>query len=337
MDNFFINICSCIYAWIDLFENLYIVSVCDSFYAQTSDVSSKEEIHNKYVYYIIYKVFASIPFSIFQSFIVINLTYRSAISLIDYLIRNLKTTPPSIKLKKHNEDSFFCNLLCVNDENELIYSKYDIDYVIQLLHGKENNKKPLKLIKKYDYFKHQTLDKSFYSKIVNFFKKKIDWDDNFRFTARFMNTIVVAVVSLYYFVLYLSYNMAYLGSIVSTYLDTALKFINSVNGLEVNVGQFLCDLSEDICIDALNRSFKLPTLPIYHFQDVWCSVIAIFVVPLVASLLICLLQLYFLTRDAKTHITELYKGTCQFVVKATDIPNASIASSSFHFGGLVKF
>ena len=326
VDNFFINITSCIYAWIDLFENLYIASVCDSFYAQTGDVSSKEEVYNKYVYYIVYKIFASIPFSIFQSFIVINLTYRSAISLIDYSIRNRKTN-------QNNADSFFCNLLCVNDEHELIYSKYDIDYVIQLLHGKENNKRSLKLIKKYDYFKHQTLDSSFLSKILNFLKKKLDWDDNFRFTARFMNTIVVAVVSLYYFVLYLSYNMAYLGSIVSTYLDTALKFINSVNGLEVNIGQFLCDLSADICIDAFNRSVKLPALPIYHFQDVWSSVIAIFVVPLIASLLICLLQLYLLTRDAKTHIKELYKGTCQFVVKATDIPNASIASSSFHFGG----
>jgi len=61
----------------------------------------------------------------------------------------------------------------------------------------------------------------------------------------------------------------------------------------------------------------------------------IIIIPVFASLLVCLLQILFLVKDSKTHIKQLYKGECEFVVKAKNVSNASIASASFHFGGYV--
>ena len=249
----------------------------------------------------------------------------------------LRNRSSLIKPIDHNEDSFCCSLLAVNDEHELIYSKYDILYVIELLNRKlgahETAKKSFKTFEKYEYSKLKIENKSVLAKVKNFVKKLLDWDANFRFTSRFMNTMLVALVALYYFVIFLSYVMAYYGNRLAQLLDYVLGVVNQVNGIEINLGEILCSFSEDICIEALKIPFKLPDLPINHFAGVRDSVIAIFVVPLFGSLLICLVQLYLLSRDIKTHIKQLYKGTCEFVLKVDKIPTPSIASSSFHFGG----
>ena len=335
-DSFLINTTACIYSWIDYVNNVYINSVCYGFYEQSADVfSDKNAVNKKFIYFTIYKVFFSIPFSIFSSFIVINLTYRSIINLIDYILRNRSIL---IKPIDHNEDSFCCNLFAVNDEHELIYSKYDILYVIELLDqrgggSQETAKKSFKTFENYEYSKLKIENKNILAKVKNIFKKLLDWDANFRFTSRFMNTMLVALVALYYFVIYLSYLMAYYGNKLSELLDFVLEVVDQINGIEINPGDILCSFSQDICIEALKVPFKLPNLPINHFGGVRESVIAIFVVPLFASLLICLVQLYLLSRDTKTHIKQLYKGTCEFVLKANKIPSPSIASSSFHFGG----
>lgn len=160
-----------------------------------------------------------------------------------------------------------------------------------------------------------------------------DPDTTFRFTSRYCNTLMVAVVALYYVFLYWSYtismNVSLLVNFLPDFLDTGT--------LSINVGQFLCDYVPGACLPALVEagpiSIPLPKKFIKLFPGFKSWILAVFVVPLFASLLVCLIQVFFLVRETKTHLLEMYQGKCEFVKKAKNIPKESIASSSFHFGG----
>ena len=128
LNHFLINATACVYAWLDFFNNTYQFSVCNGFYKEIGP--SKEalsELNRRYTFFTIYKVLSSIPFALFSSFIVVSLTHRSFIELIDFM------------LCKRQQEQKNNSLFKVKDENEIIYSKCDIDYVIDLLDNRFSN------------------------------------------------------------------------------------------------------------------------------------------------------------------------------------------------------
>jgi hypothetical protein len=287
------------------------------------------------LFFIIYQTLRSIPFSIFSSFIVISLTYRCLIDLIDYiLIYKNKSIPYFSKLLSTSRDSFCCDLFCVNDENEAFYSKCDVDYVLNLLNSKNDSisKKTFQKIKKHYYLTEKVEKKGIGIKLLSVFKSLFSWDPYFRFSSRVVNTLVVTFVVLYYIVIFWTYFIAY----NSKYFTNLIPEEVDLRNMTIPIGELLCQLSEEICIESFqNYTLKLP-IPEKIIQILpWIrdSILWVFAAPLIISPLICLLQIFLISRDIKTHLKQLYKGECDFIQKAVTIGNASIANSSFHFGG----
>jgi hypothetical protein len=335
LDNFIITITACFYCWIDFINNTYQNSLCSGFYEEIRDETDKDVINRKYVYFIIYKTFNSIPFSVFSSFIVISLSYRSIIDLVDYVLRYKHRSIPYIsRLFAKSKDSFCCDLFNIDDEHEIIYSQCDIDYVLNLLNskGEKNSQKTLVQAKEFNYVTLLIEKKNFMNKILSIIKKVIKWDPNFRFSSRVINSFVVSFVSLYYVVLLITYNVSYYVNYLAAFIPDSFDSSKA----EIPVGDILCSFSSDICIDsAMNYTVHLP-VPEKIVQVLpWLreSVIWVFTAPLILSPILCLLQIYLLSSDIKTHLKQLYKGECDFVRKAETIGNASIANASFHFGG----
>ncbi len=147
--------------------------------------------------------------------------------------------------------------------------------------------------------------------MIFFFQKAFNLNANFHFSSRFTNTIVVALIALYYFMITVSYLLSYISSAVLNSIPTLVyQFIISLTDD--------CDEQDEKCVDYIKSLLLMVILA-----------------PLIVTPLICLFQIYFLTSDVKRHLKELYKGKCQFVLKAESIGNSSIAESSFHFGGFV--
>ena len=362
--------------WIDFIENIYQYGKCDSIITSVSDFGSKDEIDFMLSYFIAYKVLNAIPLSIFSSMIIITLMYRATINLIDFI---LKYITPIFKgeMRRINADSFCCLLFGVDDEHELLYSRYDVEYVINLLKTsrdlklqlvdenaidemideiefkeKSPNGKPFyqnetkqdveakNMKTKYLKVKKQKKKHKIIEKLDSIFRKVVyDWDPTFRFTSRFVNTMVVAFVALYYFFIYLLYFMydsfGWIGNVVGA-LEPVLTDILK-NG--INVGDVICAISEEMCIEQLQSYGNIPIpLPKKLNQSIanvlpnlGSSVTTIFVAPVFIAFFICIIQLGCLIKDAKTHLKELYKGKCEFISK--NVSNESVASSSFHFGG----
>jgi hypothetical protein len=247
-------------------------------------------------------------------------------------------------INKKNSDSFLCNICYFDDDNEIIYSAYDLVYVINLLNESkgeieyvsdddENDSNLNQLIKQkymsnYCYIKYEKKESNFSNKLFNFFCKHIyQWDSTFRFTSRFINTITVALVALYYFFLYLSYKLI----IFITFYVSKIQDFDVENSAGIKIGEILCNFVRYCDLEEL--VMPIPHDNINLLKSLKSSLMAIFIVPIFASLLLCLLQLGLLIKDSKTHIVELNKGRCEFVKKAKSLANAAIASSSFHFGG----
>ncbi len=322
------------YAWIDYANNTYQISMCRGFYESIKGEINKDTIDRKYSYYLIYKTFYSIPFSIFSSFIVINLTYRSIVDLVDYIMRYRHKSEVSYfaELYTKNNDSFCCDFLNINDNDEIIFSQCDIDYVLNLINSKDEEiqKKHFKQIKKYQHLIVSVEKKNFATKFNSIFKRILNWDSNFRFSSRVVNTFVVSFVALYYLVLNVTYGISYY---VNTFVEYYLDPINA----QIAIGDILCSITSGLlCIESLSDfKIKIP-IPDKIIQLLpWLrdSIRWVFTVPLILSPIICLLQIYLLSNDIKTHLKQLYKGECDFVRKALNIGNSAIARGSFHFGG----
>jgi len=249
---------------IDFIQNVYQYGKCDSIYTEldlSSDSADQiEELNRKLPYFIAYKVLSAIPLFIFSSFIVIDLIYKAMINLFDFIIRNGYYWTRSQMLEKAR-DSFFCLLLNVDDDHEIIYTKHDLDYVFDLF-----NKE--KLIKKSIYDDNQRVNtnkidilpnlelafKQKYSKkariqpktffLIKLVNKIYPIDPNFRFTSKFCNTIIVALVALYYTCL-----LAYYFSILITFLTKILpENIDFSQPIEINIGDIGCILADEFCI-----------------------------------------------------------------------------------------
>jgi hypothetical protein len=266
VDSLLINFTSVLSILIDFLANIYKYGQCESI---SSEDVTIYQVENYIVYYIIYKFLFALPFTIISSILLIEQIYKTICSVIDCIkFRNISS---------REDDSFCCKLFDLKDDNEFIYSEYDYKYVNSLLSNKyqSNNKN---IIKKYIY----------------------DWDTNFKFTSRFLNTITVAMITLYYFFI----NFGYYFIIYSTAL---------VN-LIVNV----------LTSDEKDQKNLANTLRL------------ISILPIFLSLIICIVQLFLLVRETRTYLIQLYKGKCEFLkfVNRKKMIDEAV-SNHFSFGGFL--
>lgn len=120
MNTFFISITCVIYLWIDFVENIYLYGKCDSIVNEAD--SSLDETNRRLPFYIAYKVLSAVPLSIFSSFIIITLTYKAIVNLIDFVTRFRSPKTRSTMIEK-SQDTAFCMIANVDDDNEIIYNK----------------------------------------------------------------------------------------------------------------------------------------------------------------------------------------------------------------------
>jgi hypothetical protein len=294
-------------------------------------------------YWISYKVLTIIPTIFFSSYITINLTYRGIITLAN-----------KFKRKEKNTKCMFCN---VDDHSENIYSHSDILYVLKLFRGSKNSKNiKSELGKNIEIFskifrrvsnineKEEIMSSDveeeqrtsitrfgrFKIKVKYLFKNYVyDWQDTFRFTSRFVNTHIVAFLTLYHTALllldFLIDQIVYI-----TYRVNVIDFDNLQN---ITFGDLSCFFGEDFCIRELNYPLPLPKTVIKFGREFFPSLRSVFLVPFFVALLICTIQVLIGMRDIKRHLLELYAGKCFYLPPLKTISNASISSSSFHFGG----
>lgn len=337
--------------WIDFTSNVFYYGKCDSYSGSRGIQNDRPEAQRRVIIYIVYKSLFALPFSIFSSFILINLTYRSFINLVDFIYSYRNSDRKQTMIEKA-KDSFFCLIANVDDDDELIYCRNDLDYVMRLLRKKKSEDEEFSYTSDEDSetlsydgseksLKTKNRDSYMYSKILK--KKKVSkfkrisriiykWDPAFKFTSRFVNTILVAFVTLYYFVIYIAYRVI----IAVTYNINKIPDEKLKEGkLSVNFGALFCSISKRFCSKSLTDIGNIDMdvgnpgfLP--YFKE---NLSAVFITPLFTAAIITVLQLFFLVKDVKTHLGELYRGECTFVEKASKIGKGSIASSSFHFGG----
>jgi len=213
-----------------------------------------------------------------------------------------------------------------------------LDYVVCLLEKKRDDtsdqKIPIESAKEFEKnFKYLTVKKPKNSFPFKILKKIYHPDPTFRFTSRYCNTITVGLVALYYIFLYWTYTVSMAASQWVAYIPNTVDS----EGLSINLGQLICQYVPDTCLPSLEDSgaisMPLPGKIINFYPSIKSSILAVIIVPLFVAALLCVIQVFFLIRETKTHLIEMYKGKCEFVRKAGSLTNQSIASSSFHFGG----
>ncbi len=230
---------------------------------------------------------------------------------MDYIFKRFNHYYSAI-LKRRSKDSFCCTICNIDDDNEVFYSQYDLNYVFRLVNKKSYETNSIEkidknLIKnleaKYKYSEIVEINRP--KKLMSLFKRLIyDWKDHFRFSSRFVNSVVVAFVTLYYFFIITAYNAV---NLTTTANDMVNDFVIGIDELGVKNKYYL------------------------KFKEIKDGLPPIFIVPIFVSLFICLFQLFLLIRETKTYLLDLYKGKCDFVSK--NISNQAIAGSSFSFGG----
>lgn len=62
------------------------------------------------------------------------------------------------------------------------------------------------------------MNRTIRSKVLIFIMKIFDWNANFRFSSRFMNTMVVSLITLYYVFIQTAYLLLYLIAVFNKYI-----------------------------------------------------------------------------------------------------------------------
>ena len=306
--------------WTDLANTIYIQGKCDSVTYNGLDDDTIKQIVD---YWIGYKVVNVIPTLFFSCYLAINLSYRSIVTLFE---------------KKHQK-------CMIDDDYEVFYSHSDILYVLDLLNNKQRKDENLKEFEK-DLKVFTKIFNNLYRpnastvadesdeeeemKKLSFFKKHIyNWQDTFKFTSRFVNTHIVAYLALYHFSMFILFYLVWLV----LYLQQHLNYLNFDNLSNVTIGQLTCLLGPEFCLEGLDIPLPIPKTFVIFGPSFIPSINALFIVPLFGALLICVFQIFFGIRDSKKHLIQIYKGKCTYLPPIRKLANATIAGSSFHYGG----
>ena len=283
--------------WIVYGLNIYDYGKCDCISFES--LGGKEKMERHFWFILTYKILSAIPLCTFSAYILMSLTYKSFISLFDFILKQ-RVPHAKANLQKQASDSVFWSICYVDDDFEILYTHSDFLYVLDLLNAKKvktysGNNNVMRIVHTVMLDnKNITRDSLLYSKVCrkskeNFLKKLFsriyDWDSNFRFSARFTSTLVVGLVALYYFFLFILYN-------ASIYVSVSVE---------------------------KDGSSAIPYL------------IFVFIVPVLVAFFLTLVQVLLFARETKRFFKEMYKGKCDFV--SYKISNSSIATSSSHFGG----
>ena len=175
-------------------------------------------------------------------------------------------------------------------KNECFFSIYDLKHCQQLF------KKP------------ETENDKNKSKFVKLKEKLINWQENFRFSSRVINTHVTAYISLYYFLV--------------TILDYMISADSPFIGKEYDI------ISQFIPLDA-DFDIKIPTFYIKN------EYLMAFIFPPIVSFIICLVQTILGLRSIKQNLLKMYRGEYTSVIRKMDMSNMSISISQLKFGGFV--
>lgn len=318
--------------WIDLAGTIYKQGKCDSIvydYRSYSDAQIKQMMY----YWIFYKVLNAAPTIFVASYISINLTYQSLIKFFDSMILSQGMSHKT-KLKK---------IWNINDEFDVFYCHSDILYVLDLfqnssnLESKNNSSELGKNIKAFNKIFNNTSSSNYIrsenSKVElkkSFFRKFIyDWNDNFKFTSRFVNTHIVAFLALFHFSMFILYYLIFLVLLI----QKNTSFIDFNNLADLTVADIICALGTDFCIADLTWPLPIPKALTEFGAAFIPSINALFITPFFGALLICTIQVFLGIRDTKKHLIQIYKGKCVYLRPINSLTNASIAGSSFHYGG----
>lgn len=324
--------------WIDYAENLFQYGKCSELFSSFLDKTDQMDKERNIL--IAYEVLLLLPVAVFMSFVVVSLTYRTMINLIDFLFRN---NSPSTReeLLESSQDSFCCPICNINDEHEVIYSKFDLNYVLNIFdsnktysYNKENENIEAVDLKNLNselkYCKIVSNKVTRLRKMTDFIYKP---DPFFRFTSRYINSILVAFIAFYYFVVttgvIIIKSVTYATDFIrllyqKNYSDAlnALKFFLTTPQT-IRFGDICTLFADYLCIDSLSDvEFTLPMLPNVNSSiskvndtlnkltsiDIPSSLEAIFIVPIFASFLICCVQMLLFMQESRLHLKQLYKG-----------------------------
>lgn len=331
------------YMWIDMADTVYQQGKCESI---ADNAYTFEYAISSVPYWITYKVLTVVPTIFFSTYVTINLTYRAIITLAN-----------KARKKKNVEKRKKCMFCSIDDDTENIYSHSDILYVLKLFRNRAEDKHSnefkanvevfTKVFQRFSNTREKseikvlttmvdenqiiiTKSQRFKNKMKYLFKTYIyDWQDTFRFTSRFINTHIVAFLTLYHlamlFLFYLIDNIVFISNNLSS-----IDFDNLQN---VTFGDISCLIGEDFCIPELNYPLPLPKAVIKFGREFFPSLRSVLLVPFFCALLICTIQVLIGIRDSKRHLLELYKGKCVYLPPIKSLSNASISASSFHYGG----
>jgi hypothetical protein len=346
--------------WVDFIENIYQYGKCESIGVESDGVDGPE-LTRRLWYFITYKVLSALPLTVFSSFILATLTYRTILNLIDFCFISRSATK-KYKLLEESKDTFCCSLCNLHDENEILYCRHDLQHVLDLFEkksGEDDEDEPgdakskevlvknddifgevaeFERLRRNNAFKYIVIEKKrSESTFWRLFRRFVyDWDPNYKFSSRFVNTMVVGLVALYYFFLFITY----LVSITITQYTDLINLVTGyleVGSIPINLRDISCMFGDQFCLEYLSILGTIPiTLPNKYYKvnfDLVGSILCVFIIPTIASLLFCLLHVGLLVRETKENIQLLRKGKCEFVRSAEFIGNAKIAASSFHFGG----
>jgi hypothetical protein len=211
-NSFFVNLTSTIYILLDFGLNIYKYGECDNdLFVTTTGANRVEAMENskkKIGYYIAFKILWVVPVSIFYSFIVIKQIYTTFIIFVDFLFRQSDYFYRHL-LREKSRDTLFCSICNVDDENEIIYTQCDFNYVLELVNRKEKSQEDLKSVssieKKADKsqkppkiereerlrYKHSEIveKKRSPGTFGKLFRRFVyDWQENFKFSSRYATT-----------------------------------------------------------------------------------------------------------------------------------------------------
>ncbi len=159
---------------------------------------------------------------------------------------------------------------------------------------------------------------------------------NFKFSSRFINAHVVAVVTLFYFFISLIYQLIRFTLFVDNYLPDD---IFQQGYITIDSFAILCYFGPDFCVSGLqNTSFydiAIPDKVRVLGPQIRNALTPGLIVPACVALVICLLQVFLGIKDFQTHLLKIYRGKCNYLPVRSKLANTSIAQSAFHFGGYV--
>jgi hypothetical protein len=211
----------------------------------------------------------------------------------------------------------------IDDENEIIFCEYDLKHVWSVINRRKSTGKAcLDGNKKKMEVKEYIL--SFFSKLNIY-----EWHENFKFTSRFLNTIIVSILTLYYFVVCFN---AFIHK-------NTEPFLNDENSTEtirfylLIIKSYFDNADDNFDLKNFNTTVYNNNTKLEEF-DMRTTLYFVLVSPLFLASATCFLHLFLFVRECQKNLVDSYKGKCDLINSSRKkFSNTTIARSSFKFGG----